>query len=64
MEIKREYGIDSTKEIPANQKFDAIVLAVGHKQFLKLDYLTFLEDIHVIFDVKGLLSKDIVDMRL
>ncbi|AWL10352.1 Vi polysaccharide biosynthesis protein VipA/TviB [Aquirufa nivalisilvae] len=64
LEIKREYGIDSTKEIPANQKFDAIVLAVGHKQFLKLDYLTFLEDIHVIFDVKGLLSKDIVDMRL
>lgn len=61
--VNHEYGIDITNELPA-EKFDAIILGVAHKQFLEMDVKGLLKDNGVIYDVKGLLPRDIVDGRL
>ncbi len=60
---KHEYNIDITNEIPTD-KYDAIILAVSHKEFTELDVKVFGKENHVIFDVKGFLNKELVDGRL
>lgn len=52
-EVKHEYGIDSTKEIPSKQ-FDAIVLGVAHQEFKNLDLASLKKDNSVVYDVKGI----------
>ena len=61
--VKREYGITITNECPSDQ-FDAIILGVSHKQFLEIDILKLLNANGVIYDVKSILPRDIVDGRL
>lgn len=61
-EVKKEYGIKITNQKPDGQ-FDAVILAVAHKEFLELDVRSFVKN-GVIYDVKGILPKDIVDSRL
>ena len=64
-EVKHEYNLDlmtSTDELRDN--YDAIILAVSHNEFLELDIPSLKSDIGVIFDVKSLLPKQIVDARL
>ncbi len=64
-EVKHEYGFDllcSKTEISSN--YDAIILAVSHNEFIKLDLQKLKSPIGVIFDVKSLLPKDMVDGRL
>lgn len=60
---KHEYGIEITNELP-NQKFDAAITAVAHKAFESLDFLALLKERHVIFDVKSILDRNIIDARL
>ena len=66
-EVKREYGIktmDTNTDI-YSKTYDAIILAVSHEQFLKLDYKKLVNGNNtVIFDIKGVLPKEIVDGRL
>jgi UDP-glucose 4-epimerase len=47
-----------------SEKFDAVILAVAHKEFMNLDVKGFLKDNGVVYDVKGVLDRDIVDARL
>ena len=61
--VKHEYGIDITIELPI-EKFDAVIMGVAHKQFLSLDVKSLVKEGGVIYDVKGLLPRDIVDGRL
>ena len=63
-EVKHEYGISTQKEMPGDMKFDAAILAVGHKEFKNLDIRNLLNSNGILFDVKGLLPKEIVDARL
>ena len=44
--------------------YDAIILAVSHNKFLELDISALKSSIGVIFDVKSLLPKQIIDARL
>ena len=60
---KHEYDIDITNDVPTS-KYDAIILAVSHKEFAELDVKAFVNEKHVIFDVKGFLDKEMVDGRL
>lgn len=60
---KHEYDIDITNELPT-RKYDAVILAVSHKEFAELDVKAFGKEKHVIFDVKGFLNKELVDGRL
>lgn len=63
--VKHEYGVDIIKELSADEKYDAIILAVGHTQFasLNIEALKSSSD-SVIYDVKGILPRDITDGRL
>lgn len=60
---KREYGVDVVNVLPA-QKFDSVIMAVAHKDFNLLDVTKVCEEKHVIFDVKGIIDKSIIDGRL
>lgn len=64
-EAKKEYGISLVD--PENCKYDAIILAVGHKEFRKLGaekIRAFGRTNHVLYDLKYVLPKNSVDMRL
>lgn len=64
-EVKNEYSIKSSSELNKTMdKFDAIILTVAHKEFLNLDFKSFLNDNGIIYDVKGVLNKRSVNKRL
>lgn len=60
-EVKREYGLQSTTELP-NEQFDAIVLGVAHKEFLNLNLDKIKKNTSVVYDVKGIIAN--ADNRL
>ncbi|MDB4902476.1 MAG: UDP-N-acetyl-D-galactosamine dehydrogenase [Mucilaginibacter sp.] len=62
-DVSREYNVKSIKQIPDN-KFDAIILAVGHTEFSAITISDFLNSNSIVFDVKGILPKDLIDGSL
>lgn len=60
---KREYDIDITNKLP-NQAFDSVILAVAHKEFIDININSLCNSNHIIFDVKGMLDKSLIDGRL
>ena len=63
VEVKHEYALDSITEKP-NQKFDAIVLTVAHNEFKDLDLDSLKNENCVVYDVKNVLSLNVVDKTL
>ena len=63
-EVEREYGFASMKAMDVAGKYDAIVLAVAHKEFTRLDLEPFKRIDTVVYDIKAALPKDSVDARL
>ena len=61
--VFQEYGVTVCNEAPTTQ-FDAVILAVAHKEFLDMDVKAFAKEGGVIYDVKGILPRDIIDGRL
>ncbi len=55
-EVMHEYGLICQSELK-DVKYDAIILTVSHKEFLKLDLSNYLKQDGVIYDVKGVLLK-------
>ena len=62
--VNKAYGIDITNVMPSENDFDVILLAVSHKDFLTLDLRSSLNKNGIIYDVKGVLDRNIVDGRL
>lgn len=65
-QAKEAYGLEILKSIPT-RKYQAIVLAVAHDEFMELkpEQLSVLRDTEcVVFDIKGALPQDCVDGRL
>ena len=62
--VRHEYAIDILNELPAGEMFDAVILGVAHKEFMELDIKSLVNEGGVIYDVKGVLPRDIVDGRL
>ena len=62
-QVKKEYDLDIVNELP-EQKFDAVVLAVAHEAFKEIDIRTLLKVGGVVYDVKGVLEREVVDGRL
>lgn len=60
---KQECGIDVINELPTD-KYDALVLAVAHDEFKTLDITALQATQSIVYDVKGLLSRDTIDGRL
>ena len=60
--VEEEYGLTTTQDLP-DGPFDAVVLAVSHKEFLQLRLRGLLKEKGILYDVKGVL-KERVDARL
>ena len=66
-EAEHEYGLKCLREVPAAGQYDAVVLAVGHKQFIELGVdgvRAFGRPGAVMFDVKSILPMGAADGRL
>ena len=65
-EVEREYGFRSIQDMSSLklQQYDAIVLAVAHRQFKELPLDNAASNHTVIYDIKGIVDKNIVDGRL
>ena len=61
-EVKKEHGIDLVGELGAN--YDAIVLTVAHQEFLTLPFASLKAENGIIFDIKSVLDRTLVDARL
>ena len=65
-EVKHEYGIELTPQ-PAPSAYDAVVAAVKHQQFSSMTEVqvrALCKEKAVIYDIKRVLSRDIVDAAL
>jgi len=60
-EVKHEYDLTVVNEIP-EEKFDAIILTVAHKEFMGINLNNYLKEEGIIYDVKGVLEE--CDSRL
>ncbi|MDR2951251.1 MAG: nucleotide sugar dehydrogenase [Prevotella sp.] len=54
-EVKHEYGLNIECKLP-NEKFDAIVLVVSHKEFLDINYASLINKTGIIYDLKNILD--------
>jgi UDP-N-acetyl-D-galactosamine dehydrogenase len=66
--VKHEYDINITNnDINCYiGQYDAVILAVAHEQFAMLNVRNFLKDANngIVYDVKGILPREIADARL
>lgn len=61
-EVKHEYNLELLQSV--SQKYHAVILAVGHKEFLSLDLSQVKEPNAVVYDIKGFFDKSLVTARL
>ncbi len=61
-EVEYEYGIRLIDLL--NKRYSAIVLAVSHQEFKKLDWMSIRNDQTIVFDVKGFLDRSQISARL
>ncbi|MFK8081551.1 MAG: Vi polysaccharide biosynthesis UDP-N-acetylglucosamine C-6 dehydrogenase TviB [Granulosicoccus sp.] len=65
-EAQQQYGISPISQ-PAESYYDAVILAVAHKQFIDLGVdaiRAFGKSGHILYDIKSVLPRDSVDARL
>lgn len=65
-QLQNEYNIalkNDWNEVKQHH-YDAVILAVAHKDFVGMDVRSLLNHDGVVYDVKGVLPKDIIDARL
>ena len=66
--VKKHYDINIEQDFESikNEKYDTIILAVSHNDFLNIDIRSLLRDRvnGIVYDVKGILPKEIIDGRL
>ncbi|MEY4541737.1 MAG: hypothetical protein RLZZ306_3494 [Bacteroidota bacterium] len=61
-EVHEEYGVHLIENLTA--KYDGILLAVSHDEYKSLNLENFKNTNAVVFDIKGIYDKNIVDARL
>ncbi|MBC35361.1 MAG: UDP-N-acetyl-D-galactosamine dehydrogenase [Bacteroidetes bacterium] len=63
-EVMHEYGIKIVNELPEEKNYGAVVLTVAHEKFKEMDLSEYKANGSIIYDVKGILEKSIIDSRL
>lgn len=65
--VRKEYGTDISNNADSvlKCKYDAVILAVAHNEFKELDVRSLLScENGVVYDVKGILDRNVIDGRL
>ena len=55
-EVMHEYGLQTTSNLPKDDQYNAIVLTVAHKEYLRMDLQELLAPNGILYDVKGILK--------
>lgn len=63
-EVEAEYGLKIFNKIDESLVYDAIVVAVAHKEFLDFDFQKVKKSNGVIFDTKACIDRGLTDARL
>lgn len=63
-EVNKNFGLELLNALPDTNDYDCIILAVGHREFLHLDLNRLKKNPSVVFDIKGILDRKLVDARL
>ena len=65
-EVSQIYDLNSTDRLEDVRpgEYDAVVLAVAHREFRALDVSKYKKNDAVVFDIKGILPRELVDGRL
>jgi len=63
-EVKLEYGIDILTEYPEGSEYETLILAVAHDRFKSINVKQWKDRGAIIFDVKGIIEKELVTARL
>lgn len=61
-EVRKAHNIDLVENI--NLNYDAIIVAVAHTEYFKLDWAQIKTDNNIIYDIKGVLPKYLADITL
>jgi UDP-N-acetyl-D-galactosamine dehydrogenase len=62
--VEKEYSVPLLPKIDYIKKYDAVILAVAHQDFSQIDFNAFKKSGAIIYDIKGILDRDLVDARL
>lgn len=62
-EVDHEYGIQLLPQMN-NKKYEAVIVAVAHEQFIKIDFEKMKADGAVIFDTKAFIPRHLANARL
>lgn len=63
-EVKHEYNVDILVKLEDGKKYDSIIVAVSHNEFLQMDIQKLKKENAVVFDAKACLDRKLVDARL
>jgi len=66
-EALREYGLNVLNTIPSGMRYDAVIVAVAHRQFLEITEVRWLDLIPengVLMDLKGIVPRSLGALRL
>jgi len=64
MHTEKEYGIGLIDKEQIADEYGAIIVAVAHDEFKTFDYQKYKENGAIIYDVKGIVERSLVDSRL
>jgi UDP-N-acetyl-D-galactosamine dehydrogenase len=64
--VQHEFGIRLLPSIPKEKSYDAVLLAVAHREFLTMDLRSLLRDEPkgIVYDIKAVVDRSKVDGRL
>lgn len=61
--VEEEYGVVLVDAIIPTS-YEAVILAVAHKEFAKIDFSSYKQNGAIVFDTKSFVDRDFVDARL
>jgi len=63
-EVQHEYSIAIAKNLDNSVNYGAVILAVAHNEFIEVDFQSFKNKGAIIYDVKGILPRELIHARL
>lgn len=63
-EVAEEYKISIMEDLIEDKKYEAIIIAVAHAEFLRLDLAKLKVENGIVFDTKACIDRKLVDSRL
>jgi len=63
-EVKHEYNLDLVNSANEQEQYNAVILAVAHDKFKKIDFSHFKTSKTIIYDLKNFIDPTLVDGRL